>query len=225
MGLTAARASALSVLVFGGRPRDPRRARRGRAGQRSDRHPPDRRHGARRPGAARRPIRTIAAWSGCGATAKGARLLHAGRRRRVAALEAELASLAPPSARRWPPPRRSWSGCCTAPARRPPSARRPRPVTPTAPLPGETGTDDADSIAAPSPRCCWRPRRRRSRSRRSRDRCSRASSSCCRSRSPRRRHRSASAPSITTSPPIPTASAPGARWSASISTSSRAPIR
>jgi DNA-binding MarR family transcriptional regulator len=30
------------------------------------------------------------------ATAKGARLLHAGRRRRVAALEADMAALAPP---------------------------------------------------------------------------------------------------------------------------------
>lgn len=94
MGLSAARASALSVLVFGGRPVTLGALARAEqvtaptitrliVGMERDglvRRQPDDRDG-----------RVV--W--LHATAKGARLLHAGRRRRIAALEAELAPLAP----------------------------------------------------------------------------------------------------------------------------------
>src|SRR3954469_25192434 len=94
MGLTAARASALSVLVFGGHP-----ITLGALAQAEQVSAPTVTRlivGMERDGLVRR-----AADGGDGrvvwlqATAKGARLLHAGRTRRVAALEAELATLAP----------------------------------------------------------------------------------------------------------------------------------
>jgi DNA-binding MarR family transcriptional regulator len=94
MGLTAARASALSVLVFGGR------AITAGALARAEQvaAPTITRliGGMERDGLVRRepdPTDGRVVW--LHATPKGARLLHAGRRRRVAALEADLATLAP----------------------------------------------------------------------------------------------------------------------------------
>jgi DNA-binding MarR family transcriptional regulator len=94
MGLTAARASALSVLVFGGRP-----ITLGALAQAEQVSAPTITRliiGMERDGLVRR---AADATDGRGvwlhATAKGGRLLHAGRRRRVAALEADLAGLPP----------------------------------------------------------------------------------------------------------------------------------
>src|SRR6185295_2175084 len=94
MGLTAARASALSVLVFGGRP-----VTLGALAQAEQVSAPTVTRlilGMERDGLVRReadPKDGRVAW--LHATAKGGRLLHAGRRRRVAALEADLAGLPP----------------------------------------------------------------------------------------------------------------------------------
>ena len=94
MGLSAARASALSVLVFGGRA-----VTLGTLAQAEQVSAPTITRlivGMERDGLVRRepdPDDRRIAW--LHATAKGARLLHAGRRRRVAALEADLARLAP----------------------------------------------------------------------------------------------------------------------------------
>ena len=94
MGLTAARASALSVLLFGGRP-----VTLGALAQAEQVSAPTITRlivGMERDGLVRRephPTDGRVVW--LHATAKGARLLHAGRRRRVAALEADLATLAP----------------------------------------------------------------------------------------------------------------------------------
>jgi DNA-binding MarR family transcriptional regulator len=94
MGLTAARASALSVLVFGGRP-----VTLGALAQAEQVSAPTITRlivGMERDGLVRRvpdPKDGRVVW--LHATPKGGRLLHAGRRRRVAALEADLASLAP----------------------------------------------------------------------------------------------------------------------------------
>jgi DNA-binding MarR family transcriptional regulator len=94
MGLTAARASALSVLVFGGRPITP-----GALAQAEQVSAPTVTRlivGMERDGLVRRepdPKDGRVVW--LHATPKGAKLLHAGRRRRVAALEADLANLAP----------------------------------------------------------------------------------------------------------------------------------
>ena len=94
MGLTAARASALSVLVFGGKP-----VTLGALAQAEQVSAPTITRlivGMERDGLVRRdadPGDGRVVW--LQATAKGARLLHAGRKRRVAALEAELATLAP----------------------------------------------------------------------------------------------------------------------------------
>jgi len=94
MGLTAARASALSVLVFGGRP-----ITLGALAQAEQVSAPTVTRlivGMERDGLVRRepdPKDGRVVW--LHATPKGAKLLHAGRRRRVAALEADLASLAP----------------------------------------------------------------------------------------------------------------------------------
>jgi len=94
MGLTPARASALSVLVFGGRP-----LTLGALAQAEQVSAPTVTRlivGMERDGLVRRKAdakdgRVV--W--LHPTAKGARLLHAGRRRRVAALEANLATLEP----------------------------------------------------------------------------------------------------------------------------------
>jgi DNA-binding MarR family transcriptional regulator len=94
MGLTPARASALSVLVFGGRP-----VTLGALAQAEQVSAPTVTRlivGMERDGLVRRKAdakdgRVV--W--LHPTAKGARLLHAGRRRRVAALEANLATLEP----------------------------------------------------------------------------------------------------------------------------------
>ncbi len=94
MGLTAARASALSVLVFGGRP-----LTLGALAQAEQVSAPTVTRlivGMERDGLVRRdadPNDRRMVW--LRPTAKGARLLHAGRKRRVAVLQAELASLAP----------------------------------------------------------------------------------------------------------------------------------
>jgi DNA-binding MarR family transcriptional regulator len=94
MGLTAARASALSVLVFGGRS-----VTLGALALAEQVSAPTVTRlivGMERDGLVRReadPRDGRVVW--LHPTAKGARLLHAGRRRRVAALEADLASLAP----------------------------------------------------------------------------------------------------------------------------------
>ena len=94
MGLTAARASALSVLVFGGRP-----VTLGALAQAEQVSAPTITRlivGMERDGLVRReadPQDGRVVW--LHATAKGAKLLHAGRRRRVAALEADLAGLPP----------------------------------------------------------------------------------------------------------------------------------
>ena len=94
MGLTAARASALSVLVFGGRP-----ITLGALAQAEQVSAPTVTRlivGMERDGLVRRepdPKDGRVVW--LHATPKGAKLLHAGRRRRVAALEAGLANLAP----------------------------------------------------------------------------------------------------------------------------------
>lgn len=94
MGLTPARASALSVLVFGGRP-----VTLGALARAEQVAAPTITRligGMERDGLVRRepdPADGRVVW--LHATAKGARLLHAGRRRRVAALEADLATLAP----------------------------------------------------------------------------------------------------------------------------------
>jgi DNA-binding MarR family transcriptional regulator len=94
MGLTAARASALSVLVFGGRPMT-----LGALAQTEQVAAPTvtrlivgmERDGLVRRKADARDGRVV--W--LHPTAKGAKLLHAGRRRRVAVLEARLAALPP----------------------------------------------------------------------------------------------------------------------------------
>src|SRR3954465_13370188 len=92
MGLTAARASALSVLVFGGRA-----VRVGALAQAEQVSAPTVTRliiGMERAGLVRREADATdrrVVW--LHATPKGARLLHAGRRRRVAALEADLANL------------------------------------------------------------------------------------------------------------------------------------
>jgi DNA-binding MarR family transcriptional regulator len=94
MGLTAARASALSVLVFGGRP-----VTLGTLAQAEQVSAPTITRlivGMERDGLVRREADAAdgrVVW--LHATAKGARLLHAGRRRRVDALEADLAGLPP----------------------------------------------------------------------------------------------------------------------------------
>ena len=94
MGLTAARASALSVLVFGGKP-----LTLGALAQAEQVSAPTITRlitGMERDGLVRRTADTgdgRVVW--LRPTAKGTRLLHAGRTRRVAALEAELATLAP----------------------------------------------------------------------------------------------------------------------------------
>jgi DNA-binding MarR family transcriptional regulator len=94
MGLTAARASALSVLVFGGRP-----LTLGALAQAEQVSAPTITRlivGMERDGLVRRdadPNDGRVVW--LQPTTKGARLLHAGRKRRVAVLEAELATLAP----------------------------------------------------------------------------------------------------------------------------------
>jgi len=94
MGLTAARASALSVLVFGGRP-----ITLGALAQAEQVTAPTVTRlivGMERDGLVRRePDAKDGRVVWLHATPKGAKLLHAGRRRRVAALEADLASLAP----------------------------------------------------------------------------------------------------------------------------------
>ena len=94
MGLTAARASALSVLVFGGRP-----LTLGALAQAEQVSAPTVTRlivGMERDGLIRRePDATDRRVTWLHATAKGVKLLHAGRRRRVAALEAELKTLAP----------------------------------------------------------------------------------------------------------------------------------
>lgn len=94
MGLTAARASALSVLVFGRRP-----VTLGALAQAEQVSAPTITRlivGMERDGLVRRePDQRDGRVVWLHATAKGARLLHAGRRRRVAALEADLARLAP----------------------------------------------------------------------------------------------------------------------------------
>jgi DNA-binding MarR family transcriptional regulator len=93
MGLTAARASALSVLVFGGRP-----ITLGALAQAEQVSAPTVTRlivGMERDGLVKRepdPKDGRVVW--LRATPKGAKLLHAGRRRRVAALEADLANLA-----------------------------------------------------------------------------------------------------------------------------------
>jgi DNA-binding MarR family transcriptional regulator len=92
MGLTAARASALSVLVFGGRP-----VTLGALAQAEQVSAPTVTRlivGMERDGLVRRepdPQDGRVVW--LHATAKGAKLLQAGRQRRVAALEADLANL------------------------------------------------------------------------------------------------------------------------------------
>jgi len=92
MGLTAARASALSVLVFGGRP-----VTLGALALAEQVSAPTITRlivGMERDGLVRRePDRRDGRIVWLHPTAAGARLLHAGRRRRVAALEADLASL------------------------------------------------------------------------------------------------------------------------------------
>jgi DNA-binding MarR family transcriptional regulator len=94
MGLTGPRASALSVLVFGGP------VTLGALAQAEQVSAPTVTRlvvGMERDGLVRRdkdPKDGRVVW--LHATAKGARLLHAGRRRRVAALEADMAALAPP---------------------------------------------------------------------------------------------------------------------------------
>jgi len=94
MGLTAARASALSVLVFGGRP-----VTLGALAQAEQVSAPTVTRliiGMERDGLVRRepdPADGRVVW--LHATATGTRLLHAGRKRRVAALEADLARLTP----------------------------------------------------------------------------------------------------------------------------------
>ena len=94
MGLTAARASALSVLVFGGRP-----ITLGALAQAEQVSAPTITRlivGMERDGLVRRepdPHDGRVAW--LHATAQGARVLRAGRQRRVAALEADMATLAP----------------------------------------------------------------------------------------------------------------------------------
>jgi DNA-binding MarR family transcriptional regulator len=94
MGLTAARASALSVLVFGGQP-----VTLGALAQAEQVSAPTVTRlivGMERDGLVRRePDRRDGRVVWLHATPTGARLLHAGRRRRVAALEADLASLTP----------------------------------------------------------------------------------------------------------------------------------
>jgi len=94
MGLTAARASALSVLVFGGSP-----ITLGALAQAEQVSAPTVTRlivGMERDGLVRRePDAKDGRVVWLHATPKGAKLLHAGRRRRVAALEADLASLAP----------------------------------------------------------------------------------------------------------------------------------
>lgn len=92
MGLTAARASALSVLVFGGRP-----VTLGALAEAEQVSAPTVTRlivGMERDGLVRREAdakdRRVV-W--VAATAKGAKLLHAGRRRRVAALESAFATL------------------------------------------------------------------------------------------------------------------------------------
>lgn len=94
MGLTAARASALSVLVFGGRP-----VTLGALAEAEQVSAPTITRlivGMERDGlVSREADRDDGRVVWLHATPKGARLLHAGRRRRVAALEADLASLAP----------------------------------------------------------------------------------------------------------------------------------
>ncbi len=93
MGLTGPRASALSVLVFGGP------VTQGALAQAEQVSAPTVTRliaGMERDGLVRRekdPKDGRRVW--LHATAKGARLLHAGRRRRVAALEADMATLAP----------------------------------------------------------------------------------------------------------------------------------
>ena len=93
MGLTAARASALSVLVVGGP------VTLGALAQAEQVSAPTVTRlivGMERDSLVRRkkdPKDGRVVW--LRATAKGTRLLHAGRRRRVAALEADLATLAP----------------------------------------------------------------------------------------------------------------------------------
>src|SRR3954471_4714380 len=92
MGLTPARASALSVLVFGGRPVT--LGALARAEQVSAPTVTRLIVGMERDGLVRRDAdehdgRVV--W--LHATGKGAKLLHAGRRRRVAALEADLSRL------------------------------------------------------------------------------------------------------------------------------------
>jgi DNA-binding MarR family transcriptional regulator len=92
MGLTAARASALSVLVFGGGP-----ITLGALAHAEQVSAPTITRlivGMERDGLVRReadPKDGRVVW--LHATAKGAKVLHAGRRRRVAALEADLAAL------------------------------------------------------------------------------------------------------------------------------------
>lgn len=94
MGLTGPRASALSVMVFGGP------VTLGALAQAEQVSAPTVTRlvvGMERDGLVRRekdPKDGRVVW--LHATAKGARLLHAGRRRRVAALEADMAALAPP---------------------------------------------------------------------------------------------------------------------------------
>src|SRR5580765_3066973 len=94
MGLTPARASALSVLVFGGRP-----VTLGAIARAEQVAAPTITRligGMERDGLVRRePDAADGRVVWLHATAKGARLLHAGRRRRVAALEADLAGLPP----------------------------------------------------------------------------------------------------------------------------------
>src|SRR5947208_8447630 len=92
MGLTAARASALSVLVFGGR--SITLGALARAEQVSAPTVTRLIVGMERDGLVRRePDGTDGRVVWLHATAKGAKLLHAGRRRRVAALAADLAAL------------------------------------------------------------------------------------------------------------------------------------
>ena len=117
MGLTAARASALSVLVFGGRP-----VTLGALAQAEQVSAPTITRlivGMERDGLVRREADAAdgrVVW--LHATAKGARLLHAGRRRRVAALEADLAACRPRNATPSPPPPRFSSACSATPGGR-----------------------------------------------------------------------------------------------------------
>ena len=158
MGLTAARASALSVLVFGGRP-----VTLGALAQAEQVSAPTITRlivGMERDGLVRREADAAdgrVVW--LHATAKGARLLHAGRRRRVAALEADLARpRRPRSATRSPTPPPSSSACSATQASGVTAERAGSAdgATWRDGRHGRAGSDDADRCPSLSRRCCWR---------------------------------------------------------------------